>query len=86
MSDFWQAKNQWLTNSECPLSPLDHNPILVTALNAVIGYERGAAIAKKAYAEGRAIIDVAKEETDLEEDELRRLLDPEGLTRGGIKK
>jgi fumarate hydratase class II len=65
---------------------LDHNPILVTALNAVIGYERGAAIAKKAYAEGRAIIEVAKEETELDEDELRRLLDPEGLTRGGIKK
>lgn len=65
---------------------LDRNPILVTALNAVIGYEKGAAIAKKAYAEGRAIIDVAKEETDLDEKELKRLLDPEGLTRGGIKK
>ena len=28
---------------------LDRNPILVTALNPVIGYEKGAAIAKKAY-------------------------------------
>ncbi len=65
---------------------LDHNPILVTALNAVIGYEKGAAIAKKAYAEGRAVIDVAKEETDLDEKELKRLLDPEALTQGGIKK
>ncbi|MDX1528359.1 MAG: class II fumarate hydratase, partial [Gammaproteobacteria bacterium] len=65
---------------------LDRNPILVTALNAVIGYEKGAAIAKKAYAEGRAVIDVAKEETDLDEKELKRLLDPEALTHGGIKK
>jgi len=56
----------------------------VTALNPVIGYEKGAMIAKRAYAEGRAVIDVALEETDLSEEELRRLLDPMGLTRGGI--
>jgi fumarate hydratase, class II len=63
---------------------LDRNPILVTALNSVIGYERGAAIAKRAYAEGRAVIDVAREATDLSEDELRKLLNPLLLTRGGI--
>jgi fumarate hydratase class II len=61
------------------------NPILVTALNPVIGYEKGAAIAKKAYAEGRAIRDVAKEMTDLTDSELDRLLDPAALTEGGIK-
>jgi len=55
---------------------LDRNPILVTALNPIIGYEKGAAIAKKAYAEGRPVLDVAMEETDLPEAELRRLLDP----------
>jgi fumarate hydratase, class II len=60
------------------------NPILVTALNPVIGYEKGAAIAKKAYAEGRPILDVAAEMTDLSVEELRRLLDPKALTRGGI--
>jgi len=63
---------------------LDRNPILVTALNSVIGYERGAAIAKRAYAEGRAVIDIAREATDLSEDELRKLLDPLLLTQGGI--
>ena len=63
---------------------LDRNPILVTALNRVIGYEKGAAIAKKAYAEGRSVIDVAAEMTDLTEDELIQLLDPEKLTQGGI--
>jgi fumarate hydratase class II len=61
------------------------NPILVTALNPVIGYELGAAIAKKAYAEGRPLKDVAKEMTDLTDEELDRLLDPAALTEGGIK-
>ena len=63
---------------------LDKNPILVTALNRVIGYEKGAAIAKKAYKEKRAIFEVAIEETDLSEEELERLLNPANLTQGGI--
>ncbi len=63
---------------------LDRNPILVTALNPVIGYEKGAAIAKKAYAEGRPVKDVAREMTDLTDAELDRLLDPAALTEGGI--
>jgi fumarate hydratase, class II len=65
---------------------LERNPILVTALNAVIGYEKGAEIAKRAYKEGRAIKDVAKEMTDLSEAELARVLNPLELTRGGIRK
>ena len=64
---------------------LDRNPILVTALNPVIGYEKGAAVAKKAYSEGRPVKEVAKEMTDLTDEELDRLLDPAGLTEGGIK-
>ena len=63
---------------------LDRNPILVTALNPVIGYEQAAAIAKQAYREGRPVLDVAREATGLPERELRRLLDPATLTRGGI--
>jgi fumarate hydratase class II len=66
-------------------SALSRNPILVTALNPVIGYEKGAYIAKKAYKEGRAVLEVALEETDLTEEELKRLLDPYELTKGGIK-
>src|SRR5690606_4932643 len=64
---------------------LERNPILVTALNPVIGYEKGAAIAKKAYAEGQPIRAVAARMTDLSQEELARLLDPAELTRGGIK-
>ncbi len=65
---------------------LARNPILVTALNPVIGYEKGSKIAKKAYAEGRPVKDVAREMTDLSDEELDRLLDPASLTEGGIKK
>jgi fumarate hydratase class II len=63
---------------------LDKNPILVTALNRVIGYEKGAAIAKKAYQQKRPVLEVALEDTDLDEKTLRELLDPAKLTRGGI--
>jgi len=62
------------------------NPILVTALNPVIGYESGAKIAKRSYAEGRLLKDVALEETELSGAELDRLLDPRQLTEGGIQK
>jgi fumarate hydratase class II len=65
---------------------LARNPILVTALNPVIGYEKGAAIAKRAYAEGRPVLEVAREMTSLEPAELERLMDPRVLTRGGIGK
>ncbi|WP_058834760.1 class II fumarate hydratase [Luteimonas abyssi] len=65
-------------------SALDRNPILVTALNPVIGYEKGAAIAKRAYKEGRPVLDVALEDSGLDEKTLRGLLDPVALTRGGI--
>jgi fumarate hydratase class II len=64
---------------------LERNPILVTALNSVIGYDKGAAIAKQAYKEGRAIRDVAAEQTKLKPEQLRELLDPLELTKGGIK-
>ncbi|AND68082.1 fumarate hydratase [Dyella thiooxydans] len=60
------------------------NPILVTALNPVIGYEKGAATAKQAYKQKRPIMDVALETTGLSKDELKKLLDPVALTKGGI--
>ena len=63
---------------------LARNPILVTALNPVIGYERAAAIAKQAYREGRPVLEVAREATGLPEAKLRKLLDPAALARGGI--
>lgn len=63
---------------------LARNPILVTALNPLIGYEKAAAIAKKAYASGKPVLDVAVEETGLDRDVLAKALDPLALTKGGI--
>lgn len=68
-------------NDERLAAALELNPILVTALNRELGYEKGAAIAKRAYAERRPVLDVACELTDLDESTLRRLLDPHVLTR-----
>ncbi|MDG6777786.1 class II fumarate hydratase [Thiomicrorhabdus sp. zzn3] len=62
---------------------LDINPILVTALNTVVGYEKGAAIAKEAYRSGRPVLDVALEMTDLDRDTLKQYLNPALLTQGG---
>lgn len=61
---------------------LARNPILVTALNPLIGYDWAAAVAKRAYAEGRPIREVAAEVTGLPRVELDRLLDPLALAIG----
>ncbi|QUM76682.1 class II fumarate hydratase [Moritella sp. 24] len=74
IADF-QVQEQALTQA------LYKNPILVTALNPVIGYLKAAQIAKQAYKEQRPIIDVAEENTDLTREELTKLLDPLVLTR-----
>ncbi|MGL4316434.1 MAG: class II fumarate hydratase [Pseudomonas sp.] len=63
---------------------LERNPILVTALNPLIGYLKAAEIAKQAYKQGRPIIEVALENTDLSRDQLEQLLNPEKLTEGGL--
>ncbi|GLX88667.1 MULTISPECIES: class II fumarate hydratase [Pseudomonas] len=63
---------------------LSRNPILVTALNPIIGYQKAAEIAKTAYKQGRPVIDVALEFTDLPRSQLEALLDPEKLTAGGV--
>jgi fumarate hydratase class II len=58
---------------------LARNPMLLTALTPRIGYDRAAAIAKRAAAESRPVLDIAVEETGLPREELARLLDPARL-------
>lgn len=70
-------------NREQLNATLTRNPILVTALNSVVGYDKAAAIAKAAYAQHRPILEVALEMTDLDESELAKLLDPAALTGSG---
>ena len=79
-----KAVKGFKVNQEHVADLVEKNPILVTALNPVIGYEKGAAVAKNAYAEGRKLKDVALEQTDLSADDLDRLLDPRKMTEGGI--
>jgi len=59
---------------------LEKNPILVTALNPIIGYSKAAEIAKAAYKQKRPVLDVALEMTDIPKEELITLLDPVKLT------
>ncbi len=60
---------------------VSRNPMLATALNAVVGYDQAARIAKRAWEEGRAVVDVAEEETGLPRAQLEALLDPLTLCR-----
>jgi fumarate hydratase class II len=80
-----KAIANFAVNEERISSLVDRNPIMVTALNPVIGYELGAKIAKRAYAENRTVKEVAAEMTDLKPEDLDRLLDSRTLTEGGIQ-
>jgi fumarate hydratase class II len=75
-----KALSGFSVNREQLVRALSSNPVLVTALNTVIGYEKGAAIARRAWNEERAVIDVAEEMTSLSRAELEILLDPAALT------
>jgi fumarate hydratase class II len=62
---------------------LARNAMLATALTPLVGYDRGAAIVKRAAAEDRPMLDVAREMTGIDARRLARLLDPARLTRPG---
>lgn len=76
-----KAIKGFTVNEDKVVNLVDKNPILVTALNPIIGYDLGAKIAKTAYAEGRTLKEVALEHTNLTEQELDKLLDPLKLTK-----
>ncbi|KAA3627861.1 MAG: class II fumarate hydratase [Proteobacteria bacterium] len=77
-----RAVTGFTVNPTALTEPLAHNPILATALNPVIGYEKAAVIAKRAWREGRTVREVAGEMTDLDAATLDRLLDPARLALG----
>ncbi len=80
-----KAIKDFSVNDQVLADALQRNPILVTGLNRIIGYEKGAAIAKRAYKEQRPILDVVLEETDLSREEAEKLLDPLALTQSQNK-
>ena len=79
-----QTIGDFTVNQQNISRALDRNPILVTALNPVIGYEKAAQIAKQAYQQQRPVLDVAVEQTDLSREKLTELLNPKQLTKGGV--
>ena len=71
-------------NKEKIADMVGRNPVLVTALNPLIGYDQAAKIAKKAFKENRPVKEVAREMTDLTDKELDEALDPIKMTEGGF--
>jgi len=71
-------------NREKAAGWLGKNAILVTALNPIIGYLKGAEVAKKAMSTNRSILDVVVELGYMQEDEARAALDARAMTEGGI--
>jgi fumarate hydratase class II len=58
--------------------------MLATTLAPAIGYDAATEIAKEAAKSGRTIREVAREKTQLSEQELERLLDPAKMTEPGL--
>ena len=69
----------FVVNHDTLTANLARNPILVTALNAEVGYNKAAQIAKRAYQDGRPVLEVAVEMTGLSREQLSTLLDPKNL-------
>ena len=70
-----------VVDAEALAQDLGYNPVLVTALNPVIGYEQAAEIAKKALRQKRPILEVALEMTNISEARLKELLNPANLVQ-----
>jgi fumarate hydratase class II len=74
-----KAIRSFVVNADELRARVECNPILATVLTRRLGYDRSAEIVKRAMEEGRSIRNVAAEMTDLSQDELQELLDPERI-------
>jgi fumarate hydratase class II len=72
-------------NAEKAAGWLAKNAILVTALNPVIGYQKGAEVAKEAMKTNRTVREVVVEKGYLSTEKADRLLNVRSLTEGGIQ-
>jgi fumarate hydratase class II len=73
-------------NEQRCMEMVEQSLALATALAPEIGYERAAEIAKKAYTSNKTVKEVTREEGLFPEEKLDSLLDPRGMTDGGILK
>ncbi|MBW4435572.1 MAG: aspartate ammonia-lyase [Pleurocapsa minor GSE-CHR-MK-17-07R] len=74
-----------VANKERAEGWLSRNPILVTALNPIIGYQNGASVAKQSLAENRSIKEIVLEKGLMSEEDLDKALDAGKMTEGGIQ-
>jgi len=58
---------------------------ICTSLAPIIGYDAAANISKEAYKTGKTVREVAREKTQLSEEDLDRILDPENMTKPGLE-
>jgi fumarate hydratase, class II len=63
---------------------LEKNPSIATALNATIGYDEAAKVAKRAASERRSVRDVLRDMDLVPEDQLDGVLDVRSMTEPGI--
>ncbi len=67
------------------LSLIEQSLAMCTPLAPVIGYDKAAEIAKKAYATGKTVREVAREMSGLSEKELAEIFNLRLLTEPGIR-
>ncbi len=81
-----KALTGFAVNEEHIRELVGRNPILGTALNPIIGYDKAAEVVKKALAEGRTVKEVVVEMGLLSPEEAEKVLDPRRLTEPGLRK
>lgn len=74
-----------IANVERNRSLVEGSLAMCTSLAPIIGYDKAAAIAKEAFKTGRTVREIALEQEVLPADELEKVLDPRGMTEGGIQ-
>jgi len=74
-----------VANRERATAWLAKNPILVTALNPIIGYKKGAEVAQKSLKENKSIRDIVVELGYMTAEAADQALDARQMTEGGIQ-
>ena len=83
-SNFTRQCVTGITATEKGPEMVERGLAICTALVPSIGYDAAAKVAKEAQASGRTVREVAREQTDLSDQELDRILDPSGMTEPGL--
>ena len=60
---------------------VEHSLAMATSLVPVIGYDKAAKLAKEAYSKGKTIREILKESRLLSNNEIDRVLDPQGMLK-----